>query len=430
MAINTDTSFSSHVVGANPQPQPSASEAAGDAATSSGATVAAGGNDAFSTAEGSLVGAQVAAQLGIADPDSMAEAQRAFEALPSEQKTQVRQFAQRLSGQLGQQQSGLTQDIESEWRGVVSDSSAHLREVNALVQEVLREAYMENTKDLHAYAKKVKFYNEVKKAVRQELQRARERLPEVINSDADNPSLNPPFIPKEINTNYHGQTQVDVKQNQAGYDEAAAAYDQARAQFDAPTMSPAEIKETLDNGGEYTFTFNGEQYTVRKNSGHYEAFDASGNKIDTEVQVQGDLTVQGYMEVGGVAGIGSGERLYIGGSNFSMRVATAELDANDDNRDEHLQRLESNDNRLADTQAAQTELETVKSNLGVASNKKELENYIQQMEDKLNSVGEDAQLANVDLQNMMQKQQQTLQTLSNVSKSLHDTAQAVIRKMG
>jgi hypothetical protein len=49
---------------------------------------------------------------------------------------------------------------------------------------------------------------------------------------------------------------------------------------------------------------------------------------------------------------------------------------------------------------------------------------------KLAGVGDDAQLANVDLQNVLQKQQQTLQMMSNISKMLHDTAQAVIRKMG
>ena len=48
----------------------------------------------------------------------------------------------------------------------------------------------------------------------------------------------------------------------------------------------------------------------------------------------------------------------------------------------------------------------------------------------LESVGDDAQLANVDLQNILQKQQQTLQMLSNISKTLHDTALAVIRKIG
>ena len=52
------------------------------------------------------------------------------------------------------------------------------------------------------------------------------------------------------------------------------------------------------------------------------------------------------------------------------------------------------------------------------------------LSDKLNSVGDDAQLANVDLQNALQKQQQTLQMMSNISKMLYDTAQSVIRKMG
>jgi len=51
-------------------------------------------------------------------------------------------------------------------------------------------------------------------------------------------------------------------------------------------------------------------------------------------------------------------------------------------------------------------------------------------EARLQTVGEDAQLANVDLQDSLQKRQQTLQTLSNISKSLHDTAMAVIRKIG
>ena len=44
----------------------------------------------------------------------------------------------------------------------------------------------------------------------------------------------------------------------------------------------------------------------------------------------------------------------------------------------------------------------------------------------LNSVGDDAQLANVDLQNMLQKQQQTLQMMSNISKMMHDTMAATI----
>jgi hypothetical protein len=60
----------------------------------------------------------------------------------------------------------------------------------------------------------------------------------------------------------------------------------------------------------------------------------------------------------------------------------------------------------------------------------EWENYVKDLEDQLSALGDDAQLANIDLQNALQKQQQTLQTMSNVSKMLHDTAMAIIRKIG
>ena len=59
-----------------------------------------------------------------------------------------------------------------------------------------------------------------------------------------------------------------------------------------------------------------------------------------------------------------------------------------------------------------------------------VDNEIARWEEKLNEVGDDAQLANVDLQNVLQKQQQMLQMMSNISKMLHDTSMAVIRKMG
>jgi hypothetical protein len=56
--------------------------------------------------------------------------------------------------------------------------------------------------------------------------------------------------------------------------------------------------------------------------------------------------------------------------------------------------------------------------------------YISALEENLSSVGEDAQLANIDMQNMLQKQQQTIQMMSQISKTMHDTAMAVIRKIG
>lgn len=65
-----------------------------------------------------------------------------------------------------------------------------------------------------------------------------------------------------------------------------------------------------------------------------------------------------------------------------------------------------------------------------SASKEQLENYIADLKQQLSTVGDDAQLANIDLQNSLQKQQQTIQTMSNVSRMLHDTAMAIIRKIG
>ena len=66
----------------------------------------------------------------------------------------------------------------------------------------------------------------------------------------------------------------------------------------------------------------------------------------------------------------------------------------------------------------------------VIATRGELENYINNLDAALNSVGDDAQLANVDLQNILQKQQQYIQQLSDISKMFYDTAMAVIRHIG
>jgi hypothetical protein len=60
----------------------------------------------------------------------------------------------------------------------------------------------------------------------------------------------------------------------------------------------------------------------------------------------------------------------------------------------------------------------------------ELEDYVEGLENTLQTVGDDAQLANIDLQSILQKQQQTLQMMSNISKMLHDTTMSVIRNIG
>ena len=83
--------------------------------------------------------------------------------------------------------------------------------------------------------------------------------------------------------------------------------------------------------------------------------------------------------------------------------------------------------RLRHKERAVAHRESIDKIRAVAKN---IDAEIVKWEQKLSSAGDDAQLANIDLQNMLQKQQQTLQTISNVSKMLHDTAMAIIRKIG
>lgn len=75
-------------------------------------------------------------------------------------------------------------------------------------------------------------------------------------------------------------------------------------------------------------------------------------------------------------------------------------------------------------------LRSMQSGMSKGTASKDLSQAIAAAEDELASIGDDAQLANIDLQNTLSKQQQTIQMLSNMSKMLHDTAVSVIRKVG
>lgn len=204
--------------------------------------------------------------------------------LPQELKTMMAGISSSIAGmntaQTGVASSSDLQGRWSEFAGKVAQTGNI--DVNALVQSVLRDSYMENTKDLHFYAQKVKFYNELKKGIRDELTDARKALSHTAGADAES------ALPST---------------------------------FDYKTL-------------------------------------VTGPNADGEV---------------------------------------------------------------IPPQSGNTDYDQTKEGL---------ETYIKNLEEQLNSVGDDAQLANVDLQNMLQKQQQTMQQMSNISKMLHDTAMAVIRKIG
>jgi len=58
-----------------------------------------------------------------------------------------------------------------------------------------------------------------------------------------------------------------------------------------------------------------------------------------------------------------------------------------------------------------------------------LETGIKVLDEKLQTVGDDAQLANIDLQNALQKQQQILQIMSDTLKTYHDATLSIMNKL-
>ena len=64
-----------------------------------------------------------------------------------------------------------------------------------------------------------------------------------------------------------------------------------------------------------------------------------------------------------------------------------------------------------------------------AKNPLDHEAEINKWEQKLQSIGDEAQLANVELQSMLEKQQQNMQMMSDTAKMLHETAMQVIREI-
>src|SRR5690606_5154521 len=56
-----------------------------------------------------------------------------------------------------------------DWQGLIASMRPAAGDINALVQWVLRESYLEQNEDLRHYAEKVKHYNEMKSKLREQL---------------------------------------------------------------------------------------------------------------------------------------------------------------------------------------------------------------------------------------------------------------------
>ena len=149
----------------------------------------------------SLGGTMSSPQPTVIAPEASPEQQAVLNQYSPQQQAQLSAIAanvftasnQELSAQFGQL--------------LATGPSIDYSDVNALVQQVLREAYQQNTQDLRLYAEKVKFYNKVKEALRDELSKAREALT-AAGPGEDETELSQPFRPTHTYSTYTGSMDI------------------------------------------------------------------------------------------------------------------------------------------------------------------------------------------------------------------------------
>ncbi len=354
---------------------------------------------------------------------------------------------------------------------------------NALVQEVLRESYQQTTEELRFHAEKVKFFNALKKSMREEMKAAQNALAEY-GGKPDETVLKTAYRAKEFDSTYHGDRSaasaaieqaptdtllkidgVELKvppsvYQRVGFFEAMNKMDalhNAAATFAASACTGA-TKNGLTHNLYYFLATNaamkdkganypidqlkadlaayGLEVTVDTKSPATVAF-ADGTKIqDSNSDGQID---QKDMEWNNSAAAVVGA-LGIDKAAMPMDAASFEKEYGDVIALMQTNGLASESGKpghdaMIEVLMIANSLEkagkgTSGDGKGNIFTKAQLDAYVKNLEEKLNSVGDDAQLANVDLQNTLQKQQQTMQMLSNISKMLHDTTMAIVRKIG
>ncbi len=371
-------------------------------------------------------------------------------------------------------------------------------DVNELVQSVLREAYAANTQDLRFFAEKVKFYNNLKEALRNEISRAREAFAHTAGM-ADSATIDPPFLPKRFEYSFMGMTEAqqwnaslrDGRSADAAF--SAATFEGDWKVTSAQRWDPLAID--LDGDGRVSTIATPQGSFVlshvdeaRSRSGStasmgvddslVTSFSSLGllTRVNEERAVETRFT-EWFAPTEGIVvmdrngdGQIQGEDLFgdksvtgrdVGSGYEDLALLDGNRDGVVDRNDASFMKLRVWQDKNSDGKVQAGEMsslyakEVVSLNVrptggavagedasvivagsnftavdGLIGTRAGLDAYIKQLEEKLNSVGDDAQLANVDLQNMLQKQQQTLQMVSNISKMLHDTAMAVIRKVG
>ncbi len=403
-----------------------------------------------------------------------------------------------------------------ELREVLSAAGSLALDVDALVQAVLREAYLEGTQRLRDFALKVDFYNRLKRSIREELAAARELMAKMAGA-GEKDAIPTPFTRTQFASDWVGEGTAPVLAR--GEALAAASGDASAAAELSGCESPAApVADTPDISvkrvkSQWSFAKDNVSHTVDHRRSYGGTDDRSvivnhGQELVTEVQAylgtlseperlrlekywsEHGLSVNATVEdkhgqnndyrLGERADFSalpeSGERRFVrkvikrkdGESletfiaralpaimqEFSGQVGNAEgeisihsiyaevripdyevtVDGKEvGNQAEYLAAIGQGGQGELASGAGGVSAEggaMAASDSGEVRNKADLDAYIKALEERLNSAGDDSQLANVDLQNELQKQQQLIQMMSNISKMLHDTAMAVIRKIG
>ena len=426
---------------------------------------------------------------------------------PSHVMNQLSPAQQQTLSQIGSQAFSMSSaQLQSEFSNFVSTTPVvDYQDVNALVQQVLREAYSQNTEDLRMYAEKVKFFNKVKESLRDELSNARKSLTAAGPGEPET-ELSAPFNPTNTSSTWTGNQDVSqtsavratsIRSGDAKFETGTFAgdwqitsgnrwdplaidldgdgqistIDAANGVFDlGSTTQSQDVNDNWNNisanssiaadanitqssvGALFTGT---EERTVDTKFTEWfgptegiVVFDRNGDGNIQGSDLFGDQNVTGRDVADGyedLALLDTNNDGVVDSSDNDFSKLQIWQDANSDGiaQDGELTTLFQNSITSLNTQSSggavageNADIIAAGNNLGAVNSegalftKGQLDDYIKTVEDQLNSVGDDAQLANVDLQNMLQKQQQTLQMMSNISKALHDTAMAVIRKMG
>lgn len=341
--------------------------------------------------------------------------------------------------------------------------------VTALVHFALRAAYLGHSEDLKMFAEKVQFYTAVKRTLREELTRARKARAAAAGGD-ENALLNPPFAPVSIDLDYVGKQEVRKTKWQGKDGTVGDAW------FKATTTSSSEVVERrppprrrdplvfdLDGDGVEVTEAPGlviDQQTTSRWRGRERVETTTTTRFSEWAKADDGVLVLDRNRDGNIAAqdlFGDGSVTGRGGANGfeDLKAIDTSGDGKVSADDARFQELRIWRDLNADGVAQASELqhlyragvleiELAYANTtdevvrqigrftrtdGLILTRGDLDAYIEELEGKLETTGEISQLANVTLQQNLQRLQQVLQAMTNVCKTLHEGAMATVRNL-